>query len=73
MANDPAFRISFAFKPGLLLMMNNHRVLHGRTAFDHKQGHRLLEGCYMEHDGPDSLYRKLVRDGARPIIRGEVR
>lgn len=66
LANDPAFQISFPFEPGLLLMMDNHRMLHGRTAFDSADGRRHLQGCYIDHDGPDSLYRLLRRDGRLP-------
>ena len=63
MSNSSEFQISFPFKPGTLLMMDNYRLLHGRTAFNGKQGHRHLQGCYIDHDGPNCLYRLLVRDG----------
>ena len=63
MSNSDAFQISFPFRPGTLLMMDNYRLLHGRTAFNGKQGHRHLQGCYIDHDGPDCLYRLLARDG----------
>ncbi len=62
LANDPHFQIKFCYEPGLLLMMDNTRLLHGRTAYDNEQGQRLLQGCYIDHDGPDSLFRKLARD-----------
>ncbi|MGB0908191.1 MAG: TauD/TfdA family dioxygenase [Maricaulaceae bacterium] len=61
MSNSAEFQISFPFKPGLLLMMDNYRLLHGRTAFNGKQGHRHLQGGYIDHDGPASLYRMLKR------------
>lgn len=63
MSNSDEFQINFPFRPGTLLMMDNYRLLHGRTAFNGKQGHRHLQGCYIDHDGPDCLYRLLVRDG----------
>jgi gamma-butyrobetaine dioxygenase len=63
MSNSNEFQISFPFQPGTLLMMDNYRLLHGRTAFNGKQGHRHLQGCYIDHDGPSSLYRMLARDG----------
>lgn len=66
------FQIRFPFKPGTLLMMNNYRLLHGRTAFKGQQGHRHLQGGYIDHDGPSSLYRLLVRDGkTTAVIREE--
>jgi gamma-butyrobetaine dioxygenase len=43
------------------MFMDNHRALHGRTAFEPSQGHRHLQGCYIEHDGPDTMYRLAVR------------
>lgn len=71
LANDPAFQIRYTFEPGMLLVMDNHRILHGRTSFDQTAGHRHLQGCYIDHDGPDSLYRVLARDGALPQAQSE--
>lgn len=59
--NDPAHQATFRLESGDLLFMDNHRALHGRTAFDPKEGHRHLQGCYIEHDGPDTMYRLAVR------------
>ena len=55
--NDPEHRALFSLEPGDVLFMDNHRVLHGRAAFDQAAGRRHLQGCYIEHDGPDTLYR----------------
>lgn len=71
MSNSKEFQISFPFRPGTLLMMDNYRLLHGRTAFNGKQGHRHLQGCYIDHDGPASLYRLLVKDGKTTAVRRE--
>ena len=60
LSNDPEFRITFPFKKGTLLMMDNYRLLHGRTAFDGDTGRRHLQGCYTDHDGVTSLYRMLA-------------
>lgn len=60
LSNDDAFQIQFPFKEGTLLMMDNYRLLHGRTAYNGKQGHRHLQGCYTDHDGVLSLYRMLA-------------
>lgn len=59
---DPAFEIRFRLEPGTALIMDNHRLLHGRTGFDTGGGHRHLQGCYIDHDGPGSRYRVLCRD-----------
>lgn len=72
LAGDPAFEIRFRLEPGMLLMMDNLRVLHGRTGFDGTRGHRHLQGCYIDHDGPDGLYRVLIRDGAAVAAGREV-
>jgi gamma-butyrobetaine dioxygenase len=58
---DPRFEVRFALRAGELMMFNNSRVLHGRTAFDPDEGCRHLQGCYIDLDGPRSLYRTLAR------------
>jgi gamma-butyrobetaine dioxygenase len=58
---DPRFELRFPLKAGELMMFNNSRVLHGRTAYDPNEGHRHLQGCYIDLDGPRSLYRTLSR------------
>ncbi len=59
--NDPTHQVTFRLEPGDIMFMDNHRALHGRTAFDPSQGRRHLQGCYIEHDGPDTMYRLAVR------------
>jgi len=71
MSNSEDFQINFPFRRGTLLMMDNYRLLHGRTAFNGKQGHRHLQGCYIDHDGPASLYRLLIRDGVTTCVKRE--
>ena len=56
--------LRFALQPGELLMFDNNRIVHGRTAFDPEEGPRRLIGCYIDRDGPRSLYRMLGRNGA---------
>lgn len=71
LSNDPEFQIQFPFKPGTLLMMNNYRLFHGRTAFNGKQGHRHLQGSYIDQDGPQALYRSLVLGSTETYLRRE--
>lgn len=59
--NDPAHQVTFRLEPGDVMFMDNHRALHGRTSFDSSQGHRHLQGGYVEHDGPDTMYRLAIR------------
>lgn len=61
--NDSAHKMTFRLEPGDVMFMDNHRILHGRTAFDTASGSRHLQGCYIEHDGPDTMYRLAVRRG----------
>lgn len=58
---SPEFEIRFKLDPGELLIMDNQRLLHGRTGFDPGEGLRHLQGCYIDIDGPRSLYRVLRR------------
>jgi gamma-butyrobetaine dioxygenase len=57
----PQFEIRFLLGAGDLVMFDNCRLLHGRTAFDPAEGLRHLQGCYIDIDGPRSLYRVLRR------------
>ena len=58
---DPRFELRFPLRAGELMMFNNIRILHGRTAYDPDEGRRHLQGCYIDLDGPRSLYRTLGR------------
>lgn len=62
---DPRFELRFPLAAGELMMFDNSRVLHGRTAFDPNEGRRHLQGCYIDLDGPRSLYRTLTRKRGR--------
>jgi len=63
---DPHYELRFKLDPGQLMMFDNNRVLHGRTSFDPSEGHRQLQGCYIDRDGPRSLYRVLSRRLSTP-------
>jgi len=71
LSNDDEFQITFPFKKGTLLMMDNYRLLHGRTAFDSNKGHRHLQGCYTDHDGVTSLYRMLANGSQETRVPSE--
>ena len=64
MLKDQAFEIRFRLDDGDLVMFDNVRLLHGRTSFDPAEGLRHLQGCYIDIDGPRSLYRVLRRSSA---------
>jgi gamma-butyrobetaine dioxygenase len=55
------FEIKFKLEKGDLLMMDNHRLLHGRTAYEASEGKRFLKGCYIDHDSTEGKLRHLER------------
>jgi gamma-butyrobetaine dioxygenase len=61
MVKDEKFERRFRLDDGHLMMFDNCRLLHGRTGFDPNAGLRHLQGCYIDADGPASLYRVLQR------------
>ncbi|HEY4610381.1 MAG TPA: TauD/TfdA family dioxygenase, partial [Ilumatobacteraceae bacterium] len=60
---DPRFQIRFRLEPGDLFVVDNRRVLHGRTAFEPTSGTRHLQGCYADVDGLRSTIAVLSRRG----------
>ena len=59
--NSDKFRIEFKLLPGDLLMMDNHRLLHGRTIYDANEGKRFLQGCYIDYDSTEGKLKHLKR------------
>ena len=59
--NSDKYRIEFKLNPGDLLMMDNYRLLHGRTSFDSNEGNRFLQGCYIDYDSTEGKIRHLKR------------
>lgn len=60
--NAPDCRLSHRCEPGEMILINNHRVLHGRDAFDDGEGVRHFQQVYMELDD---------LSGFRRIVQGE--
>ena len=59
--NSDQFRIEFKLIPGDLLMMDNYRLLHGRTSYDANEGKRFLQGCYIDYDSTQGKLKHLKR------------
>ena len=59
--NSDDYRIEFKLKPGDLLMMDNYRLLHGRTSYDANEGERFLQGCYIDYDSTEGKLKHLQR------------
>mmetsp|Transcript_15210 Transcript_15210/g.52843 ORF Transcript_15210/g.52843 Transcript_15210/m.52843 type:complete len:515 (-) Transcript_15210:113-1657(-) len=49
LCNDPRNALWTDLVPGTVMLMNNRRVMHGRSAFNVESG-RLLSGCYVDED-----------------------
>ena len=61
MYNSDKYRIEFKLAPKDLMMMDNHRLLHGRTVYDANEGERFLQGCYIDYDSTEGKLRHLKR------------
>lgn len=64
---EPRFQVRYRLPEGVLVAFDNHRVLHGRTAFSSARHLRHLRGCYLTRDSVYSrtavLRRKLAAEG----------
>lgn len=58
---DPANHLNLKLEPGWLIAYDNHRVLHGRAAYDSRSGERHLQGCYVNREDLESKLRLLDR------------
>ena len=61
MYNSDKYMIEFKLSHKDLIMMDNHRLLHGRTAYETKEGNRFLQGCYIDYDSTEGKLRHLKR------------
>ncbi len=66
---DPRFEVRFRLNPGDMMVFDNRRVLHGRTAFNAATGHRRLRGIYVDYDVVDSRIRVLQQALADARLR----
>jgi gamma-butyrobetaine dioxygenase len=49
--DDPAMSVTFKLEPGESFIVDNTRVLHGRSGYSSSSGSRWLQGCYADKDG----------------------
>jgi [2-(trimethylamino)ethyl]phosphonate dioxygenase len=63
MRESTSYQLRIAMGPGDLYMVDNRRVLHGRTGFS-AGGARHLQSCYIERDELVSRLTVLLRPGA---------
>ena len=48
---EPSMAVTFKLEPGESFIVDNTRVLHGRTGYAATGGSRWLQGCYADKDG----------------------
>ncbi|MCA0033242.1 MULTISPECIES: TauD/TfdA family dioxygenase [unclassified Mesorhizobium] len=58
---DPQNQFQHQLQPGEVLVFDNQRVLHGRSAFDPALAMRHLRSCNIDRDGVHSAFRSLAR------------
>ncbi|HET8726877.1 MAG TPA: TauD/TfdA family dioxygenase [Alphaproteobacteria bacterium] len=56
----PAMTVGFKLGPGDMLMMDNYRLFHGRSAFQTATGIRHMRQCYLDRDSVSSRYKLLA-------------
>ena len=64
--NDPLMQYRYRMHPGDLHIFDNHRVLHGRTAFDAGESSRFLQQCSVNRDEFHNNFRLLSARLGRP-------
>lgn len=62
MLQDPRYVMRFRMTPGECIVFDNHRVVHGRAAYDAASGERHLRGVYADRGEMRSTYRALVSE-----------
>lgn len=58
---EPRFVNRLRMEPGWCVVFDNHRVVHGREAYEAGSGERHLRGCYIDRGELRSTYRVLRR------------
>lgn len=64
---EPRFQLKTQLADGEIVVFDNQRILHGRTAFSSKRYARHLRGCYLTRDSVynnAALLRRVLTEGA---------
>ena len=64
--NDETLQFRYCMSPGDLHVFDNHRVLHGRLAFDPAAGSRHLRQCSVNRDEFHNSLRRLAAEFGHP-------
>jgi gamma-butyrobetaine dioxygenase len=57
---DPAMQLTVMLQPGDTAICDNHRVMHGRRAFDPNRKRRHLRSCHIDRDQVHSRLRLMA-------------
>lgn len=63
---SPEMQVTFKLEPGEAYVVDNYRILHGRTAFNLDTGERYLRQCYMDRDIVSSRQKVMIRQTTPP-------
>ena len=63
MLQEDKYMMRFLMKGGECMVFDNHRIVHGRSAYSATSGDRYLRGCYVDRGEMRSTYRALVSEG----------
>jgi gamma-butyrobetaine dioxygenase len=61
---SPEMQVTLKLAPGEAYVVDNHRILHGRRAYDASSGDRHLRQCYMDRDIVSGRQKVLLRSEA---------
>jgi gamma-butyrobetaine dioxygenase len=60
MLQSDKYLMRFRFTAGECIVFDNHRIVHGRSAYTATSGDRHLRGCYADRGEMRSTYRSIV-------------
>lgn len=63
MLQEDKYMMRFMMKAGECMVFDNHRIVHGRSAYSATSGERYLRGTYSDRAEMRSTYRALVSEG----------
>jgi len=63
MLQEEKYVMRFRLSAGECIVFDNHRIVHGRTAYSADSGDRYLRGCYTDRGELRSAYRALLGSG----------
>ncbi|CAN7468248.1 TauD/TfdA family dioxygenase [Rhizobium sp. LjRoot254] len=63
MLQSSKYLMRFRLEATECIVFDNHRIVHGRSAYSATEGDRYLRGCYTDRGEMRSTYRALVSEG----------